>query len=261
MRPYEGLIFIKFLRVRAVKQLMHVEQKPSAINLEKFKYEIFPTRLQPGRGLFVSYNRSFEYWASFWSAVMVENGATHAINHYEFLKTDFITVVSYEDKPIAMLLHSLFNFEQSNIKSHPYLSGEKCELFFKYVEGSKARLAMSVEYMTVDRNWRKSRTGVSLGKVMFGLGTEIQKSIGVDVSFSKAREDVKVSETVQEFGGIVLEGQVDMHNTPVAFIVLPTQKICTHPDLGVASLVKRLWAQRRDHSEATTKNKFNQKAA
>ena len=231
----------------------NLEVIPFERKVRELNYHLLPGKLQKGSTHLALYNRVFFYWQKFWADVFHKNGTPNKVQPSEFLRMDYIGVVLHGDRDIVgFYLHTLLNLDQGNIEHHPYLAGKEADLFLKYTKESGDKLAMTIEYITLDENWRKCKIGKSLNKVLLGTALELQRYAGADLSFIKAREDVKVSNMISEHGGISLKSNIDMHNTPVSFMVLPSSNIATQEDIELRNLSQKLWQNRIDWTNQNT---------
>jgi hypothetical protein len=216
-------------------------------SFDGLSYVLLPTRFKPGFEGADRYMKAYGYWLEFWNRVYAENGTSDRADAADFQRVDIVGLVMKEEKIAAMLLHSIVNLENPVSSHHPYFAGDYGQRFFGALKDERMKTALTFEYLAVDREWRKSATGIPFSHVMFGLGFEIQKSAGLDVCIGRLRQDVKMPEAFQIRGGKIVIPDVMMHNTPTHFCATPLKDLnSSHPDPAIAELVRMLWIERRD---------------
>ncbi len=211
-------------------------------------FEIFPGRYLEKDSSVARYNLIFEFWEKFWIDVMRDNGTTERIDSYDFLRSDLVAAIMNGDEVVSIHLYTLLRFEQGNIHVHPYFSGESGDRFYNELKRVGIESAMTLEYLTVNPGWRKSRLGYSLAPVVVGLGYQIQKQLGIDATLGRCRQDNGVNRLMTDVGGEALVRDVMMYNTPTDFCIVHRDSMTTHPDQDVSRRVESLWASRLDHT-------------
>lgn len=233
----------------------------SAPTSANFEYNILPGHFHPGFRETALYNQSFLYWREFWNGVYRANGSSDTINELDFLRTEMVTVVTSGSEIVAMHLYSVLNLEMASTVFHPYLNATGDTCFIDLLRESKCRSAMPLEYLTINENWRKSKTGLSLSPVMIALGCRVQKELGIDAIIGRARSDIKINDRMIDAGSVILRAGVMMHNTPTDFCAIFLNDQKEHPDSQVRDLVARLWDNRRDHTGLTLGRSTTRQAA
>jgi hypothetical protein len=215
-------------------------------SLHDLEYVLIPGHFKPGFEGASIYNELYTYWRNFWSRTLSDNKSHDHLNPYEFMKSDIIAALVSNNRIAGMFLHSLINFEQINHNDHPYLANARGELFTEFMTKNNFRYALTMEFLSVSEEWRKSVTGVSLGAVLIGLSCHLQNQLETQACFGRGREDIGVDRILKGYGGCVLQTKVDMHNTPVSFVAIPEQATYEFSDPNVNSLVSSLWERRKD---------------
>lgn len=221
--------------------------------LSSMSYDILPGVFLPDAPSAELHEHSFQFLRKFWSEVLKRNGAQHDIDPRVFQQVDFINVIKHENQVVALLLQSVLNFESSAIDFHPYFSNAKEKEFLRALKAKGVRSGLTCEYLTVDEAWRKNPLGLSMAKIIVGLGYSIQRELGIDVSIGRCRTDVGSDLLMTERGGERLITNVMMHNTPIDFCVLHINQMTPHPNPEVEAVTEALWSRRNDF--ATTQFK------
>jgi hypothetical protein len=108
---------------------------------------------------------------------------------------------------------------------------------------------MSVEFLIISPEWRKSLVGISLSEVIISLSTKIFKATNADALIGTARRDVKVNDSCYKLGFFSVESSVQRRNFEVDLIAALKKDIKMHPDFETSALVKELWANKTDFTK------------
>ncbi len=228
-------------------------------NVRDLQFIILPTRPAVDFRYVSLYNKIFNYWFVFWRDVLHKNGSPHEVNPADFARADLVSALVNKDEVVAIFLHSVLNLQLTNTLHNPYLTGEKSECFRNLLQESGTQLAFTVEYITVAPAWRKNEIGVSLCKAMLGTSLKMHQELNAELTFIKAREDVKVSRSVLEMGGTAHLTKLDMHNTPVSLMTMSADKIRLDDETKL--LTETFWETRKDLTERIPHLKNFRKAA
>jgi hypothetical protein len=168
-------------------------------DLTKLTYQIMAARFPLGENESTDRNVIYSAWYKLWSDVYNSSGSDYTLNADEFLRQDLVTCIKYNQQVAAIHLYSLFDLRCSaDLESHYFQ-------FFSphYIETLKKRnveTAMSMEFLTVMPEFRKSITGVSLASTIIQLGTHVFTQLAADAIIAPARRDVKVHEAAYDLG-------------------------------------------------------------
>ncbi len=216
------------------------------INLKKFKYYLMPTKAYRGfKGIELN-NSLYQYWKEFWGKIYSEAGALEAFVTDDFLRQEFVGVLTFNDQIVGCLFSSFFNLNQTSTLEHRYFKFYPLE----YVQSLKARnieIAQSVEFLTLDPAWRKSRTGISLSEVIIGLSLKAGHALNADAIIGTARSDVGVNDSCYKYGFECLIPNVSRRNFNVDLIAYFTSsQTVKHPDQSIDSFIDYLWENKID---------------
>lgn len=192
------------------------------------------------------HNKAYAYWKAFWRNVFKDNGLQgDVLRKEDFLREDFITILSHKGEIAGMHLYCQFDLELEATRDHVYFMHNYGSQFTGQLRENGIRNIMTIEYLTVDPAWRKSKVGASLGHVFCALGAQIASYLEVDAAVSACRMDVGANEMLAKCGGISY-GKTDLYNTPVEYMVIPRNLNHPHSDPLVAGLVDHYWSNRVD---------------
>ncbi|NJL24242.1 MAG: hypothetical protein HC902_03045 [Calothrix sp. SM1_5_4] len=226
--------------------------RPNKDFLKNLQYVILPGRLELGSPWTDLQNRAYSYWVEFWNGVFKANKVEAPVNFKPaFFRMSAITVLLFENQIIGMHMYCFFNLEQLSHRDHEYFQSERGSRFIEILQKHGVSRIMSMEFLTVDPNWRKGSVGISLGAVLSSLGSRIQRAAGLEAATTIARKDLGVDAFARDFGFENVTEGLNMYNTPVVFQCLFTDKIRDLPDTDTRSYVDLYWRNRVDASGLT----------
>lgn len=224
-----------------------MKQNISIQNLEAFKYIILPGKCELSPSYLDLYNQAYSYWKSFWSEIYSEEDSVFADN---FLRQDFIAIVLYQNKIVAMHLYTIFNIHASLTRHHSYFKTYPA-LFLEHLIKNNVKNVMSIEYLTVSPEWRKSLTGISFGEIMIGTSLKYLHHLKIDAAIALTRNDRKVNTLCYNFGfeyfasGLYGSFEVD-------FIVGFRDKVYANRNAQIEQIISYFWQNRIDYTQRLT---------
>jgi hypothetical protein len=195
-------------------------------------------------------NQAFEFWRTFWAKVYGDAGSPESLVCDDFLRQEMVTIIRHEKKIVGLHLYSFFNLEQQAIKLHRYFQFYP-EKFFEYLRQTDVKEVMSLEFLTIDPEWRKSVTGVSLAEVLIACATKCIHSHGADAGIAPARTDNKVNQMAYHQGYECFQAGITKRNFQVDLIVGFKDQLKATPNPEVNSLADKFWRERNDFTGLT----------
>jgi hypothetical protein len=218
--------------------------------LKRLEYTLFAGK---GRGEITYpdlHNRVYGYWKRFWSEVYGQQGSLDAFHVEDFARQDIVAVLHDREKVVALHLYSVFQLDLLFTRDHNYFKFYP-ENFFAFMKEKGANVTLSLEYLTVDPEWRKSKLGLSLGEVMVGCAIEVARSLEVDAVIAPARTENKVNQMGYHFGIECFQGGITKRNFTVDLTAGFVDKLHANADTTIQSLSDHYWAKRQDLTELT----------
>ncbi len=149
-------------------------------------------------------NDVYTAWHSLWSEIYGEAKSGYELNSDEFTRQKIVTAILHNDKIAGVHLYSFFHLD-----SMPDLHTQYFHFFspqyLQLLRDRNVQTVMSMEFLTVMPDFRKSKLGLSIGLVISQLGTEIFRASGVDAIVAPARNDVGVNKMAYDIGFSCLE--------------------------------------------------------
>lgn len=216
---------------------------------EDLQYHILPGRHEPY--LLASttlMDQSFVFWQNAWNKILEDNKTTSKINDDDFLRQAYIAVFTYQDEIIGMHCYSKFDLLRQATRQHSYFKKFYPPQFWQILDCRKTRHILTMEYLTIAPAWRGKRLGPPLGLVMASLGCKIALDVGTDAILSVARSDVGATSYMEQMGGTVLIGNLDIYNTPCDIMAIYQEATTIPTTSGISEAVAYYWDHKDDHA-------------
>ena len=126
-----------------------------------------------------------------WQKVFTETGTPETWSADHFFRQDVIPVLHIDNEIIAAHFYTFFHLDLDVTNDHEYFSIYTKEAM-QTLRNHPAKTLMSMEFLSVNPEWRKSKVDFSIGELMINLGLNVMKSFQADVALGVARKVVKV---------------------------------------------------------------------
>jgi hypothetical protein len=208
------------------------------LEYQKIKSYIFsPSDLSISSCL--EHQKAYELWSNVWSETFRDLVGAEKVYSDDFLKSNEISALFYEDEPI-----SVFVFNQVNMQSKAF---QNLSYFKNYPSSVIEQLKtyeniMIMGYLTVAKEWRKSITNISFSDVHVGLAVKKFQISNNQALVSFTRNNRKVNDVVYRFGATGLLKDHTAHNVSVDYILIDKQSARNHPEQQVQAIIDHLWS-------------------
>lgn len=210
--------------------------------LEGLSFHLFPATTVPDR-MGALHDQVYALWRSVWNEVFRGLQLSEAVLADEFGRQHLIGCIANFDVPVAIHLYSFYSLARGAAREQTYLR-QYPDTFFAKLRRLGVEEVMSMEYMTVSPDWRKSKQSLHVGAVLGALAPEVARQFGRDAAIAPARRDHKVHELAHSLGGESIIENVLNHNVACDFVAIRTSNMRPHPDPIVAAAVDQLWRVR-----------------
>ncbi len=222
--------------------------------LKKLQYTLMAGK---GRGE-VTYpelhNKVFRFWKDFWTHVYGKQGSLDAFNLDDFSRQDVVGVLHSGDEVVALNLSTVFQADLQACREHHYFKFYPPEVF-EFLKSEGARTLATIEFFSVNPNWRSHLAGLSLGEIVVGLGVNLSRALGADAMFAAARTEVGSSRMGQTYGMRCFQAGLVKRNFKIDLLVGFLREMHPHPDPQIQGWVDQYWSQRTDLTGITTGGK------
>ncbi len=221
--------------------------------IQKLQYFLFPPKT-PSNLYLCTHNKVYKLWKSIWEKTLADLHLPATNLADEFGRQNHIAAICYQFEPIAIHLYSHFHLDSRASQESSYMSANYPPLFFEKMKQRGIKTVMSMEYMTVHPDWRKSRGSIHIGAVLGALGLNCMKFHQLDACIAPARKDHKVHLLAHAQGGESIISDIFNHNVLCDLVLLERNKVIDHPNADISHLVKQLWSSRIEDSLNLTSN-------
>lgn len=191
---------------------------------------------------------AFKFWKRMWTLEFNRLGKKMPDWSDEFYRHDYIGVVSYKGRPLAMHLYGLQNLGISPCENSRYMTTNFTPEFAPTLRERGIERALSLNWLTVDILLARTIPDISLIEVMGGLGAQVCEWLSFDALIAAIRKDVPLADKAQTLGMKSL-GTKDVYGGPcdLCYTTLESREL-----LGESSrsLINYLW-EKRDAMDIT----------
>jgi hypothetical protein len=212
------------------------------------KYTIFcPNNLYPIPSELILRNNIFNYWKNFWSEIYSSAGSIESFKTDDFFRQKQICVITDKDQIVAVHLYTYFNLNCHIAKNHSYFNFYNDE-FLSIISSKNISTVMSMEFMTLNSNYRKSKTKIPYALILAYLGALNFNLSGVDAIIAPARKDVGVHKMSYLLGFDCIQKDVMQRNFMCDMVALKKGNLIFPEDLNIREEVEKLWMNRTDYT-------------
>lgn len=211
----------------------------NSLNNTDFKYHVFSPKAWLEKEKPQEMQQAFETWLKVWTETYKEKN--FEVKAEEFIRHDLICAITANNyEAAAVHCYSFFD-----LNSKPDVSTKYFQFFSPaFVEKMKGRnisTVMSMEYLTVNENFRSSSVGFSLGRVLIQLGVRLFEQTPGQAIIAPARKDVKVHEMAYDCGFTCIEPDVVQRGFDCDMIAYFKGDHKNVSDPFLARICDRLW--------------------
>lgn len=216
----------------------------SLARIKKLDYVLFSGGEAP-ENLTIRHDQAYKLWKKNWQDTFAQLKSEAKLRADDFTRQQVISALFSGDTAVGLLLHTHFNLDLEAVREHTYLSTYPAEIINSLREQGCAEV-LSMEYLTLDENWRKHLVGVSMAEVILGLGVKVLEASGFGSMLVVTRNEKKVNEILYGYGARCLAPNLTKHNVAVDLVSLDRGK--THPGehSEVNQLIDHFWRRRQD---------------
>ncbi len=138
---------------------------------------------------------------------------------------------------------TMFDLRLNSSLDHHYIKALSPETPKKLLRDRQPRL-ISIEYLNVLPQWRKSHSSVLWTEVLIGLGLRLMDQSPADIIMGTPRTDVKVLEVCKNLEAIEVQEPILKMNYPCAVVIFQKQTQRKFKNSTTAQYVEGLWQSR-----------------
>lgn len=214
-------------------------------DLKDVELLLLPGKCPFGSPLIPTANILYSRWHSFWQEEFTKAGILDPLKSDDFMRQDVILSLWHRDRLAAFHLYSFFDLEQQATRGHRYFSIYDSEVLSQLWARRATRL-MSMEYLSVEKEWRKSKVGIPLAAVLFGIGTKILAELDLHAAIGPTKNEAKVNNLALAFGSVCLKKDIICVNYTCDLMACFRESMVPYPKPEVNVWVEQLWSRRKD---------------
>lgn len=186
------------------------------------------------------YEKTYQHWKQMWTKIL---NVGKNLNSDTFIRQDILCPLVYKKDVIGLIGCNFFNLKQEATKDHSYTSVFPKEQLANFSEDNS--ISMSIEYLTVSPDFRKSIIHISLGDILLGLSMKVFANSNASFVLGTARSKIHVDKMCYQFGFQPF-GEIDKFGHPCTLIINTKKTLTNHSNLAVHSCINKLWLGREN---------------
>ncbi|PIS10463.1 MAG: hypothetical protein COT73_09225 [Bdellovibrio sp. CG10_big_fil_rev_8_21_14_0_10_47_8] len=185
-------------------------------------------------------NSIYSSWHKLWTDVYSQSDAGYHLSSDEFIRQDLVTAILHKEKVAAIHLYSFFHLDASADLSTKYFHFFS-EKYLQELRQKKVKTVMSMEFLTVLPEFRKSNIGFSIGSTIIQLGTQVFGQVNADAIVAPARNDVGVNKMAYDLGFSCIEKETEQRGFTCDLIACFQGHQRRSENLAIRSCADHLW--------------------
>lgn len=201
------------------------------------------------------HKETYKFWKSFWTAALerVEARPT-LLRSDDFFRQEFIAVFLHCDQVIGLQAYTRFHLDDDATRNHSYFRKYFEEADWNRLNDLHLNHVMTMEYFSIDPEWRASRLKVSLGFVMAMLGLRLARAVDVEGVLTAARVEVSAANMAYELGATTLRGGLQIFGKATDLVYWTIDAIRPSRHIYENELAELFWSQRIDTTNLLPQN-------
>ena len=212
--------------------------------LRNSKIYLIPGKFQSAGKYYDIYEKTYIHWRQMWEDILDSGKNTNSDN---FIRQDILCPIVFRSDVIGLIGCNFFALNQKVSLDHSFTKSFPKETFKNISESSSF---MSIEYLSVHPEFRKSIIGYSLGDVLIGLSMEIFKKSNAIFVLGTARKKNNVNKMCNQFGFKEI-GNIERFGLNCSQILNSQESVKEHPDKFVKNIIDDLWKTKESAIEIT----------
>lgn len=225
--------------------------KPHSQELPKSRLCLFNPR-SPAAGDVERLNEVYHFWHGIWDHTFKELGGRGLRGSDDFHRQDEIAVIYSEDQILGAIAFSFFDLKIASHRQHSYFQAYPAEILAQIEEQGLHRL-MSIGFLSVDPQWRKSRADAFVSESLVGVACQRFLESNAQLAIASTRNDRKMNDLAYRHGAQCLKAGQSQHNVEVDFVCFRRDGVLQTSVPGIPEFIAGLWRNREDtvHFPAT----------
>ncbi len=186
----------------------------------------------------------YQFWRRVWTEMLTKAGCPDALVVDEFYRADLIPVIKYQGRIIGASCSTVFDLRNPAIKDMKYFSIFP-EHAKQWMARHNPRHVMTIEWLCVDKEFRSSVLGYSLGEVMIQLSYKLMQELNVDMNTGVTVKIAGVDKLATNLGAEPIGDGVKRGSLDCCIVgILKDNVLKVHPDATMNGVINSLWNSR-----------------
>lgn len=220
---------------------MQTEKKEA---LNALQYFVFDGR-QAVDGFIKEQGLLYETWKKGWEGTFQELSSDAQVVSPDFIRQSIVAgLFLNRSEVIGLQAYSIFNLNWNAHLEHPYFKTYPPKVF-EILKNEGVQQVMTMEYLYVNPDWRRSVVGISLADVICSLGLRLFAASSAQAITSVTRNERKVNEMLYRKGAKCLASDLNLHNVAVDIIGFFKGQ-CIEEQNSEIEFVEKFWLTKND---------------
>lgn len=173
----------------------------------------------------------YRLWKALWTESYIEMGKEPLITSDTFTRQHDILALFYKANPIASVCHRYTDLNSDSMYDDSYFKNSWSHLEVNHLKTLTGTAVLGSQ-ISLDKNFRKSTTGIDIKRLISFLSLKYAQSLNVDVILGMMRLDRGMEKVFYEAGAKVLARARQYYSTTVDLVAFyPKKNPITIPDL------------------------------
>ena len=225
------------------------------LNIKDFDYTVLDTNSCLDTSFKKLYLEVYGFWKETWKGIFTKVGSPEAWVADDFSRQHYIPVITYKGELVATHYYTVFDLRDPSVVDMRYFSifPENAKNF---VFGGELNKVMSMEFLSVHREWRKKALGFSAAEALISLGFNLLREKNIDAALGVAVKTAGVDKMAEKLSCSVLAENIKRGELVCDLFAREKSNIARHPDREVQDIIDYLWNNRIYSNEKEVKKKI-----
>ncbi|WII73760.1 hypothetical protein QJS83_07705 [Bdellovibrio sp. 22V] len=205
-----------------------------------FKYHLLSPHYVPDNHS-EFFNKIYAAWKVTFKEVVESAGGV--LDPDDFFRCDHVGVITHKNEIVGLSLLTMFDLKLHSSVEHHYIRALENPTQEQLLKRGISRL-ISIEYLNVLPEWRKSHSNVAWTEVLIGMGLKFMDESVADVIIGMPRIDRKVDQICQNLEGYEIQAPISKMNYPCAVLIFNKQDKRRFKNEITEQYVQSLWKSR-----------------
>lgn len=205
-----------------------------------FKYYLFTPSYVANQHT-ETFNKVYQTWKNSFTELLSASGAK--VDPDDFFRNTYVGAVMRNEDVVCSSTMTMFDLRHLAARDHHYIQALKPGTIDKLKEQNIFRL-ISIEYLNVLPEWRKSHSQILWTEVLIGLGLKMMDESPADAILGMPRTEVKVVNVCLNLEAREIQEPIMKMNYPCAIVIFDKKEKRQFKNEVTNQYVHSLWDSR-----------------